>query len=474
MKRILITGSLISWIGFTPISIAEESHVHPSRLPVFGESVVHEEIRIPQSLIPGLLVIDRQLTMEDAVELGLANNLGIKIARSQTDIRRAMLKGAQGERWPVISLGSLTFIRSDENQTLMTPDMMMNTVDTTLFEDLNASIRLPLFTGRRIRGGIQAARFSLLGSEAALRQSIVETAYQIRETYLNALLIKEEHLVHQAHIEIQQELLQVTSAKYRVGKGLRADVLRVQTELADAQQMLNEEHNQFNAALFDLKTALGVDLSSNVHPTETLIFTPWIGPDLNTLVQQAISLHPRIQELEQAVKEAEAQVSVARSEYLPQVYGQVTGNLRFPDRPPMMGNGVIGMVTAELPLFSRTRSAEVERARASLVRAQQELKALQLEIAEEIAKAWNELEFARQNVALSEPAVSQAEENLRLIQRRFAVGRAIQVEIQDAALSLRQAQLNRAEAVFNHELAKARLLQAIGRFNAKDSGYLSP
>lgn len=460
MRLFLIFTLCISLVS-TLVDVSAQSE-GDSRLPVIEDTIEHQEIRLPESLIPGLPVIDQQLTLERAVELGLENNLGIEVARSETDIRRARLKGAQGERWPIIGLGSLTFIRSGESQTLMTPDMMMNMVDTTLFQDLNGSIRLPLFTGGRIRESIRAARFSLLGSEAALRQSIVETAYEIRKAYLNALLAQEEHLVHQAHIETQQELLRITSAKYHVGKGLRADVLRVQAELADAQRMLNEEHNRLNAALFDLKAAMGVDLSSDVSPAETLTFVPWAGTELNLLVREAVSRHPRIQELERLVQEAEAQIKVARSDYLPQIYGQITGNLRFPDRPPMMGNGIIGMLSAELPIFSRTRGAEVEGAKASFTRAQQALRALQLEVAEEIAKAWSELEFSRRNVALSEPAISQAEENLRLTQRRFAVGRAISIEVQDAALAVRQAQLNRAEALFNHALAKARLLKASG------------
>ena len=227
--------------------------------------------------------------------------------------------------------------------------------------------------------------------------------------------------------------------------------------------MLNEEHNRLNQSLYDLKAAMGIDLGSDVSLTETLNATPWSGSPLPALVQSAVADHPRIQEAQQRVLAAEAQIKIARASYFPQVYGQVTGNLRFPDRPIQMGNGVIGMVTASLPVFDRSRDARLQQANASLKRAQQELKALQLDIGKEIAKAWSDLEFSRQNVALAESAIAQAQEDLRLIQRRFAVGRAISVEVQDAALTLREARLNQSRAIFNYEMAKAKLFQATGK-----------
>lgn len=460
---------ILSLLMMPPGVQAEETpkDIHSSHQNQSTTAIEHVEITLPQKILPDLPAIDAGLSMEEAVTLGLENNLGIRVAGAEVAIRRSLLRRAKAEQWPVISLGSLTFLRGGDNLTLMTPDIMMNTVDSTLFQDFNATGRVPLFTGGRIRAGIRAARFDLAGTQASLKQTTVETAYQIRQAYLQALLSQVSHRIHQLHIQVQQELLRIAEARYRVGRGLRADVLRIQAELADARRELNEEHQQLNNAMFDLKAAMGADLGSNLSLTEQLSHRPWTGPQLAILVQAAVNKHPRIQEAENRVKEAEAQVRVAQAAYLPQIYGQVTGNLRIPDRPIQMGNGVIGMMTASLPVFDRNRDTRLEQAKATLNRTKQTLKALQLEIGKDIAKAWSELEFANQNVALAVPAVQQAQEDLRLIQRRFEVGRAINVEVQDAALTLREAQLNQATAIFNHELAKAKLLQTTGKVSER-------
>ena len=424
--------------------------------------VHHIEVTLQKSLLPDFPIYNQALSMEEAVQLGLKHNLGLQVAGADLDIHKAFLKDAKAERWPVLSVGSLTFLRGGNNLTLMNPDMMMNTVDSTLFQDFNATGRIPVFTGGRIRGGIRAMRFGVEGSEASLQNTAVETAFEIKQTYLAALLSQTEHLVHQQHLKVQETLLKNTQAKHRVGKGLLADVLRVQTEIADARKMLNDEHIKLNNQIYDLKATLGIDLGSEITLSDKLVYQPWTGGNLEILVQKAVLDHPRFLEVKKQVEESKAQLKVAQSEYYPQVYGQVTGNLRLPDRPPMMGNGVIGMMTASLPVFDKGRGAKIAIAKANLRKSEQSLKEVQLDIAKDVAKAWSELQFARENISLAKPAVSQAEEDFRLTKRRFDVSRAIVVEVQDAALQLHQAQLNEAEAFYNHEMAKVKLLQAVG------------
>jgi outer membrane protein TolC len=206
-------------------------------------------------------------------------------------------------------------------------------------------------------------------------------------------------------------------------------------------------------------------MGSKIDVSETLTIKPWAGTELDKLVQEAVANHPRVIETQKQVQEAEAQLKVARSQYFPQVYGQATGNLRFPDRPEMMGNGVIGVVTASLPVFDKSRSAEIAKAEASLIKTQQILRALQLDLSKQVAQTWSELAFAKENYQLSDAAVEEAHENLRLIQKRYEAGRAVVVEVQDVSWKLWQTQLDKTQAAYTHELAKAKLLQAVGRIN---------
>jgi outer membrane protein TolC len=428
------------------------------------EDIKHIEFNLPKNLIPGLQEINQSLSMDKTITIGIEKNLGLQVVEAEIMVQRKMLEEAQAKRWPVISIGSLSFLRGGNSQTLMTPDMMMNTVDTTFFEDLNLTGRIPLFTGGRIKNSINAAQASLEGSEKSLKQAIVDTAFQIKEAYLTAQLSVAEHLVHQQHLMSQETLLKNSEARYKVGRGLKADVLRIKAEVADAEKLLNDQHVKLNNAMYELKSVMGIDLGSGIKVTDNLEMHLWTGSnELALLTHQALTNYPKILEMEKQIEEAGYQIRIAKSQYLPQVYGQVTGNLRFPDRPEMMGDGVITMVTVSLPLFDKNRSAEVARSLANLNKAKQTLKALQIEIGKKVAQVWNELIFAKENVTLLEASVEQSKEDLRLIQRRYEAGRAIVVEVQDAEWQLRQSQLDKTLTIFNYEMAKAKLLQALGK-----------
>ncbi len=456
VKRFGITLSIL-FLSLLSAYAEETSMIHQA-------DIEHVEIKLPDALLKGFLVIEQPLTMNEAVEIGLAHNLDIQILDAEKDYRYAMWKAAKGRRWPTIGAGSLSFLQGGNSQLFRTPSMMMRTVDDKTFtQELTLFAKMPIYTGGQIRGGIKASRYAFEGANDAQKDIMLETAFQIRQAYLSAALAKIQHHIHQQHIKVEEELLRLVKAKYQHGKGLKADVLRVQAEVAEAQQHLNTHHNHLNNMVFELVAQMGVDLGSKVDLGETLKILPWDGSVLKELVEGAVKNHPKIQVAQKKIMEAKAQLKTVRSQYFPQVTGQVSGNIRLPEnKAGGSGNGVVGLLTAAWPLFDRERDHTVQAFKVQLLKTKKEARNVELHLAKKIAQVWSEMTFARENVHLSEAAVQDAQEQLRLMKRRFEVGKALNVEVQDAILTLLQAQLNQAQAIFDHELAKAKLMRTTG------------
>ena len=291
----------------------------------------------------------------------------------------------------------------------------------------------------------------------------METVFLIKQAYLSAALAKIQHHIHQQHIKVEEELLRLVKAKYKHGKGLKSDILRVQAEVAEAHQHLNTHHNHLNNMIYELKGQIGIDIGSEVTLSDTLTPLPWNGPALKSLIDSVIEHHPQIKAAENKILERKAQLKIAKSQYLPQVTGQVSGNLRLPDNKDAgFGNGVVGLLSTSLPLLDRERDHGVHAAKIKLLQAEKEARNVKLQLVKIIAQSWSELSFAESNVELSKAAIEDSEEQLRLMKKRFEVGRALNVEVQDAILTLLQSKLSNAQAIFNHELSKAKLKKAIG------------
>ena len=358
MKRSLFTISLShALLAIAPLAAFAES---PDTHDMTSMPMEHVSLVLPKGLLKGFPLIEEAMTMEEAVAMGLENNVGLKISQADSEISETLLLKAKAKRWPVIRVGSLTFLRGGNSQVLMTPESMMMMTNDTFFENFSASLATPLYTGGRLNAGVKKARFDMLSARSDVELTAVEMAYQVRAAYLQALLYKAEHLVHQEHIGVQQELLRIAQARYREGNGLKSDVLRVRTELANAQRMLNDEHALLNNTLFDLKATMGVDLASEITVTDSLAFSSWQGEPLSVLIQQTLKKHPAIQSAEAEIEAARQNLRMVQAQYLPQVYGQVVGNLRIPqgDQNNLnLRNGVIGMIESVERKFNKPKPA---------------------------------------------------------------------------------------------------------------------
>ena len=82
----------------------------------------------------------------------------------------------------------------------------------------------------------------------------------------------------------------------------------------------------------------------------------------------------------------------------------------------------------------------------------------------ELKDAVLELETTEENIPTTRKAVEQGEENLRVNEERYKAQVTTITEVLDAQTLLTQARVNYYKALYNHHLAKAKLLRALGRY----------
>jgi outer membrane protein TolC len=80
-----------------------------------------------------------------------------------------------------------------------------------------------------------------------------------------------------------------------------------------------------------------------------------------------------------------------------------------------------------------------------------------------VAKAWNDLETARQTFLLLESSIASAQEHVRLQDLSFREGQATSLDVIDARLGLARAQIERSQSAYQFDLALAQLLELSGQ-----------
>jgi len=404
------------------------------------------------------------ISLTDAVNIALRNNPTIEAqqailgaAAARVGVARSMM-GLQVSAASFVTTGSLPMIVPGSPG--VNPQFITMTPDKGRLDGALMAM-YPLYTGGRLSGQVNAAKSLQQAQSGELAASQLNVALATKTAYYQVLLANEFVNVFQERVAESQERLRVAEEAFKEGRIARYDLLRNQTDLAESQEQLNNSLRDVDMALADLKNVLGAPQSASYTLSGNLAIAP-VNQNEAQLQAMALRQRPEVRAAQSRVLAAQSDVSVSRSAYKPQVYatamgeGMATGS--GTDAGYMVG------VTAALPVFDNgLRKSTVDEAQANLKQAQAQERDIILSVGKDVSTSLARLQAAEKNVDLAKAAVTQAEEDYRVIKLRYEAGKAINVEVLDALASLTRARTQYANALYNYDVASADLLRATGQ-----------
>ena len=321
--------------------------------------------------------------------------------------------------------------------------------------DLNLGI---IAAVRRSRALLEAAR---AGTEIARRA----LARGVTEAYYGAALATAKRRAAEETLEAAQEFERVTTLNAKAGEVPDVDAIRARLQTAARRDDLAQAQRDEAIANASLSTLLGTGITG----------TPAIEPlpqainpaDLDTLTAANVPRRPEFRQLEAQVRAAEADISASRGELLPRItYSVDTGFDSSSLTPDILSQhrGILATANVDIPIFdwgaswSRVRQAQL---RAKGARLQRDLTVRDLYL--QYATARQQAETASERVTNARQAVSDAEKNVSISIARYRAGEAPIVEATDALNTLATQRLALQQALFDYQVARAHLLEAVGQ-----------
>jgi len=81
----------------------------------------------------------------------------------------------------------------------------------------------------------------------------------------------------------------------------------------------------------------------------------------------------------------------------------------------------------------------------------------------ELSQAYADIDSATARISVMELSIKKATENLELAQGRYGAGIGPYIEVTDAQVSSINAETDHVQALYDYQLAAARLVKAMGR-----------
>jgi outer membrane protein TolC len=413
------------------------------------------------------------LSLENAILTAIGNSRDIQIALQEREKADAKVVEAYAQAAPRVELVA-NYTRLDKAPT-MGPGF-------NGYKDnysLAAAVTQPLYRGGAIGAGIRAAKIYTVLVDEQLRGSFQNVIYAVRRAYYDSCLATELEMASAEAVKVAQRHLEDVRKQFLAGTVSAYDVLSAEVELKNLIAQNVQNQNSVQVSLTNLYNLMGVSQESAVALTDTLGYHPFQDPKMEEAVDLAYLQQTDILQSDLNILLQREALAVAKSGYYPTLDGLLSPSLNKPDSHDITNNVWTSAWTAGLNLkyvlfegfatMARVRQARATLRQNELQRTNAEQRILLL-----VRQAILNLQYADRFVQSQQANVQQAEEALRLAELGFREGVRKEVEVADARRSLISARANRAQAYYDHELARLLYEQATGTIEPPDAEQMRP
>ena len=370
-------------------------------------------------------------------------------------IQQADIRDAQIDRRDAIlaaftpSIDGSTYAYSNFGRSI---DPETNTyIRTTSFHNgYSLSAGLTLFNGFQAVNNLKITKTSQQMGLTKEQQTMDQICLATMEAYCNVLYYTEMLKALQAQVATAEKSLQLVSKQEQLGQKSHADVVQVQSDLAERQYLLTTCRNNLNNAVITLKDAMlwpietPLKIDAGIAQQSLLASEPL---DMQTMVAQAQQAMPSVLIAEGTMKNARLALKTARWQLLPRLslyggwsssfftYPGMEGYVTTPYLDQLKNNGgEYVQLSLSLPILDHlSKWSNIAKRKNAYDRAQAEYEQSLRDVEAEVLRAVADRDGAADALQQAEARAILQEEAFALNNKRFEQGLISSIEYQTAS-----------------------------------------
>ena len=401
------------------------------------------------------------LSFREALTVSRQHNRQLRAAGAQVERSRAARAAARGLYFPSVSAVGLYAHLNDP--LFVDVSGVRATVQQNDPYKASLTARWTVFAGGGILAANGAARAGVVAAEQEQRGTEQGVTTELVDRYFKRRLAADVLEVRRQALETFTRHLDDAHRLQAAGQIARTDELRAEVARAEADRELRKAARDVDLASVALKSTLGNEVDAT--PTTPLALITGLEP-LATFAAAADSGNATIGRLAALREQARQGVRAARAELLPSisVFGTqelAQGKLNSTTDPKW----IVGLF-ARWELFDGfARLNRLQSARHLEEAVGFEHQQAKNEVATLVQLRYDEYESALEQYRSLETTLALAQESLRSERKAYEAAVGTSLAVIDAELALSRVQVDRLTALYDLDLALARLLEASGQSN---------
>jgi len=402
------------------------------------------------------------LSLNEAIQRGLKNNLGIILSNTQA-------AGARGDRLSQLQ-ALLPEVDGSIKETVSQIDLpaeglrikgFPTIIGPFGFTDLRASLSWQLINVNSLRSYL-AARHNFAAAELSAQDARELVVLTVGNAYLLVLADETRVASEEAQVATAKISLDQAIANHQAGTAPLLDELRARVDYQSLEQQLIVAQNALAKDKLALARTIGLPLAQSFNLSDKAPYAAFDKMDLDAALREAHANRKDLAAQAEQTKAAEEQRKAATAERLPTLafngdYGDIGVNVN-----KSHGTGdATGTLSA--PLFKEfALRGQAQQAQAQLNNQQAELSDKSAQVDADVRDALLDIASAQQQVEVARSSVELSNEALSEAQLRYKNGVSDNLAVSQAEQSVAQANDQYVASLYRHNVAKLSLARALG------------
>jgi outer membrane protein TolC len=418
---------------------------------------------VPVKPVPGVL----KISLQDAIDRGLKQNLGILLSGYDT-------RAARGQRWqqlsallphvsaaPYLAVSQVNLAEFGFKFNL--PGVSIPTiVGPFSYVDARVNLSQSIFDWQSVNR-LRAASQNVASAEYTYKDARDLVVLSVGFAYLQAIADTARIDTANAEVTTAQALYDQASDQLKAGTSPAIDALRAQVELKTRQQQLIQAKNDFAIQKLSVARVIGLPPGQQFDLTDQSPYQPFEVLTLDEALKRAYASRSDYQAALADVRASEFSLKAAYAEHYPSLavsgdYGVAGQHLTS------SSHGVFDFrTTLTIPIFAGgVARADALQASAQLDQNRAKLENLRAQIDDDVQTALLNLQSSSEQVAVTLSNIDLAEQSLTQSRDRFAAGVTDTVEVVQAEEAVASAHESYISSLYSFNYAKISLARALG------------
>ena len=420
------------------------------------------------------------LTLDQAISIALSDNPTIVVADMEIDRVDYARKESIGGLFPTIDYSG-TYSRTLKKQVMyMNVPGMEDGLEVGLDNSWSTgfSLALPVIAPALWKS-LKLSRNQLEQQLESARASRLAMVSQVKKAYYGILMADDSYAVIRQSYENAKANAETYRHKYENGTASEYEVLRAEVSVRNYEPSLLQAENALRLAKLNLKVLLGlaadikVGLATKLADYENTMYAEAMQVDTS------LSNNTNLRQLDLQTAYLKQVVKTQNTSWAPTLAFMASYTWSSMSNGPMFKEfrwtpySYLG-ISLSVPIFTGgTRYYKGRQARVAYNEMQYQRTNLERNLRMQLTATVDNINAAVKQVASSKEGVRQAEKAYVIMQKRFDVGAATVIELDDANVALASSRLSYYQAIHDYLSAQADLEQVsgnvdLGRYMTED------